>query len=567
MSITTQGAPTAGAAISSAVRVRLGNAAVLLALLLTALAFARWQGGPWWIAMPPGERWWLAGATVLAYFGLCTVPLLRTRKRPAALDADEGESAVLLAWASQTGFAEQLAEHSASALRGVGIAARVHPLHEVDIEMLKRHRRALFIASTTGEGDPPDHALGFTRDVLGQAAALPGLQYAVLALGDRSYANFCAFGLQLDRWLQHSGARPLFDRVDVDAGDTGALRHWQYGLGQLAGRADLPDWCPPAYRPWRLHARRLLNAGSEGGPVYEIALVPEQAGELDWQAGDIAEIGPRHPAHEVTAWLHATGLDGDSEVHTDGAPTTLSALLSRARLPDPANVHDQNAQALAESLQPMPHREYSIASTAGEGRLHLLVRQVRHPDGRLGSGSGWLTAHAAGGDRIDLRIRRNPGFHLPADDRPLILVGNGTGLAGLRALVMARIERGHARNWLLFGERRAAFDFHHRDEIETWLHQGWLQRLDLAFSRDGGMLAADSGQALQAHPFERPYVQDLLRRQAGRLREWLDAGAAVYVCGSLQGMAPGVDAMLREQIGTETLEKMAADGRYRRDVY
>lgn len=76
--------------------------------------------------------------------------------------------------------------------------------------------------------------------------------------------------------------------------------------------------------------------------------------------------------------------------------------------------------------------------------------------------------------------------------------------------------------------------------------------MDLAFSRD------------QA---DKVYVQDLLRLQADRLRRWLDDGAALYVCGSLQGMAAGVDAALRELLGGEAVQALMEQGRYRRDVY
>ena len=63
------------------------------------------------------------------------------------------------------------------------------------------------------------------------------------------------------------------------------------------------------------------------------------------------------------------------------------------------------------------------------------------------------------------------------------------------------------------------------------------------------------------------YVQDVLRTTADTLREWLDAGAAVYVCGSLKGMAPAVDTALRELVGEQALDEMMAEGRYCRDVY
>jgi sulfite reductase (NADPH) flavoprotein alpha-component len=151
-----------------------------------------------------------------------------------------------------------------------------------------------------------------------------------------------------------------------------------------------------------------------------------------------------------------------------------------------------------------------------------------------------------------LRLRANSNFHPPADARPMLLVGNGTGLAGLRAVLKARITAGQHRNWLVFGERQREHDFHHRGEIEAWFRDGHLTHLDLAFSRDGA---------------QRVYVQDVLREHTARLREWMAGGAAVYVCGSLEGMAPAVDAVLREMIGLDALEAMAADGRYCRDVY
>ena len=192
----------------------------------------------------------------------------------------------------------------------------------------------------------------------------------------------------------------------------------------------------------------------------------------------------------------------------------------------------------------------------GDGTLQLLLRQMWRPDGQQGIGSGWLTSSAAIGGPIALRVRSNPGFHPPGDDRPLLLVGNGTGIAGLRALLKSRIERGLHRNWLLFGERSSAHDFHYGDEFAAWHAAGQLERMNLAFSREQRGVAGG-----------RRYVQDLLRMHAADIRAWLDAGAAVYVCGSLEGMAPGVEAALAGIVGMDTLERMAGEGRYRRDVY
>jgi sulfite reductase (NADPH) flavoprotein alpha-component len=417
-----------------------------------------------------------------------------------ALDAPIPEDTLLVAYATQTGYAESLAAQTAESLRAGGLTVRVAAFDQLDAARLAGYRRMLFVVSTYGEGDPPDAAAAFADQMLPGAPALGGAQYAVLALGDSEYAQFCGFGHRLDEWLHAQGAAPLFDLVEVDNGDPAALRHWQHHLGLLAGRSDLPDWQAPAYQSWRLASRKRLNPGSQGGPCYLLTLTPPAGADGAWQAGDIAEIGPRR---EAGGPLHA-------------------------------------------------HREYSIASLPEDGAIQLLVRQMRGADGALGVGSGWLTHIAQPGDPIDLRVRVNRNFHAPADARPLILVGNGTGLAGLRALIKARRAAGHRRNWLVFGERNAAHDWFCREDIAAWRGDGTLERVDAVFSRD------------QA---ERRYVQHRLREQADAVRAWVDDGAAIYVCGSLQGMAGGVDAALQDILGDARLQAMQRDGRYRRDVY
>jgi sulfite reductase (NADPH) flavoprotein alpha-component len=326
---------------------------------------------------------------------------------------------------------------------------------------------------------------------------LAHLHYAVLALGDRSYANFCGFGRALDAWLANAGATPLFERIDVDRGNTAALDDWQHHLARLAGTIDAPDWEAPAYADWRIAERELLNPGSQGAPLVRLALAPTDGQLPTWEAGDLAQVSP--PA-------------------------------------DPGHP-----------------REYSIASIPSDGRLELLVRLQRREDGSPGAASGWLCEGASAGDAVRLRIREHGRFRLGDNARrPILFIGNGSGLAGLRGLLRARIALGVRENWLLFGERNAAHDFLLRGELEGWASSGWLARLDLAFSRD------------QA---ERLYVQDVLRAQASSVQEWVQRGAAIYVCGSLQGMAGGVHEALAELLGEAALEQLGAEGRYRRDVY
>lgn len=510
------------------------------------------------LSLAGAGKWPTAGGVALAYAGFCgaILALHRRRRQGSAAFASSADDATLVAYASQTGFAEQLAMQTAQALQRAGLPVRVASFADLEPPALTRCRQALFVAATTGEGDAPDSAARFTRKLAAASGiGLHRLRYGILALGDSSYANFCAYGHALAAALQRAQAQPLFDLVEVDNGDTGALRHWQNHLSALAGGAEIADWEAPRYGRWRLADRRLMNAGSAGAPAFHLALEPDSLAALAWQAGDIAEIGPRLPPEQVAQLLRDLSLDGATPVRCDGDAMSLSdALATRMPLPAPhaEAMRGLSAQALIDALPPLPHREYSIASLPADGRLELLVRQTRHDDGRLGLASGWLTEHAPLGATVALRVRSNRAFHAPADDRPLLLIGNGTGMAGLRALLKSRAARGHGRNWLLFGERSAAHDAFYREELQAWLANGTLQRLDQTWSRDGAPLR---------------YVQEAVRAAAPQIREWVAAGAAIYVCGSLHGMAGGVNEALAEALGREALAALAENGRYRRDVY
>lgn len=532
-------------AVAGRGRETLGHALALLPLAALALWLFSLQAGAMHWRDPGTERWLAAAASVAAWLAL--LGWLRWRRRAPADVAPLAGHALLVARASQTGFATQLAQQTVDSLRAAGTPARLVGLDTLDEAALRAAGCVLFVVSTTGEGDAPDEAAGFERRCLAHAGELAGLRYGLLALGDSDYADYCGFGRRLRHWLAQAGAQPLFDPVEVDNGDPGALRHWQHHLAMLSGATEMPDWQRAPYARWRLVERRLLNPGSLGGPCFHLALRPED-GVLAWEAGDIAEIEPRHATDTVRQWLAATGFDGTTVTGNE----TLLDRLARSHLPEPTHVAGLDAATLATQLQALPHREYSIASIPADGALHLLVRRMQHDDGRPGLGSGWLTQYAELASPIALRIRANPSFRPSAAELPLILIGNGTGLAGLRALLKARIAVGARRQWLLFGERQSDRDFFHRDELERWQREGWLERLDLAWSRE---------------PVAPAYVQQRLREGAEPLRAWVAAGAAIRVCGSLAGMAPGVDEVLREALGADLLEQMRVDGRYRRDVY
>ncbi|VVO74101.1 hypothetical protein PS850_01485 [Pseudomonas fluorescens] len=518
-------------------------------------------------ALHVGSYFGIVGRIILTLSAL-TMPLFfvtgwllyldRRRKKKQIKDARQGLAqsdsnapAWLIGFASQSGFAEQLAWQTAGQLQAAGLPVKVQPLAEVSEQDLRDSSNALFVVSTFGDGEAPDSARGFERKVLGQTPSLESLNYAVLGLGDRQYQHFCGFARRLHTWLGEHGGKTLFAPVEVDSGDPYALRHWQQQLGLVTGQAPLDTWQAPGYDHWTLIRRDLLNPDSSASGVYMLGLAPPTTSS--WLAGDLVEVLPRNCPWAIEHFLDGLGIDGRATVTLDDLSQPLEQALASRQLPENrTHLVGLHAQALVDALVPLAMREYSIASIAADGVLELIVRQELHPDGRLGIGSGWLTEHVPVGGTISLRVRRNSGFHLPNEPVPMILLGNGTGLAGLRSLLKARIADGQQRHWLLFGERHREHDYLCRDELEEWLISGDLERLDLAFSRD------------QA---EKIYVQDRLRESASELKKWLADGAVIYICGSLQGMASGVDHVLNEVLGIEEVDRLIEQGRYRRDVY
>ena len=397
-------------------------------------------------------------------------------------------------YASQTGTAEQLAWNTATILQSGGMKASVKNIAALDKSTLESAKKMLFLVSTFGEGEAPDSARGFARKLLKSSLGLSQLQFAVLGLGDKRYSDYCAFAEQVENWLRASGATPLFARINVDNGNEQAINTWQKTIADISGVANVPAFAAPEYEEWRLQKRQLINEGSLGTGIYCVSLQPEKPGTAHWQAGDILEIKP------------------------------------------------QNNPAL-------PHREYSIASLATDGRLDLVVRQTFAENGELGLGSGWLTATAEESGVVLARIRANPSFHAPLTSCPMILIGAGTGIAGLRAHLHERYIKDVQENWLIFGERQRSKDRLFAAELDAWQQSGFLTELDEVYSRDG-----------------EGYVQNVLRSKQQQLCEWLDRGAAIYVCGGV-AMGSGVHQALIEILGDNDLQQLIETNRYRRDVY
>lgn len=247
------------------------------------------------------ERLLAATGVVLAYLAMCGVIRHRHARKnvgagtPAGSGDPGDHGGIMVAYASQTGCAEEIAEGTARQLQAAGQTVTLLPLDAVDTQHLQQYSALLIVASTYGEGTAPDNGSSFEWQLRSlPEASLSGLPYAVLALGDSSYVHFCGFGRMLDEQLQRCGAQPLFPRIEVDEVDSKALQAWAQAVGQWS-QGDAYQAVLPAndFREWRLIERTHLNPDSSGEAIFLLKLAPPAGQPLPaWEAGDIALVLP-----------------------------------------------------------------------------------------------------------------------------------------------------------------------------------------------------------------------------------------------------------------------------------
>ncbi len=272
---------------------------------------------------------------------------------------------------------------------------------------------------------------------------------------------------------------------------------------------------------------------------------------------ELLAMAATHPRHAEALRKLTDGDDDAEPAHADLLDLIEAFPSARPPLAD-----------LARSLPSLKPRLYSIASSlrATPGQVHLclgVVRDLRRDRLRQGVASCFLADRAIEMGPIAASITTSH-FRLPADPAtPIIMCGPGTGIAPFRAFLQERAALGQkGRTWLFFGDQRGATDFLFRSELEAWLADGTLSRLDTAFSRD------------QA---EKIYVQHRMKEAASDLWRWLQEGGHFYICGDASRMAKDVDATLRqiarsegrltEDQARDWIVALARQGRYQRDVY
>jgi sulfite reductase (NADPH) flavoprotein alpha-component len=543
---------------------------------------------------------------------------------PQAVAPPKARQPLTVIYGSESGNAEALALKVKKLSQKHGLDARIYDMADADLSVLAKAKNLMVFVSTWGEGDPPGRAVDFYTALMSDAAPRldKSLRFAVLALGDTAYAQFCAVGRAIDARLEALGATRAADRIDLDLDFAKKAAEWTEGaLTKLApaevgvsatvvhvdfkGGAQPFDDEEPAFtaeHPLEGEIAALINLNGTGSTreTWHVEIAADAPG-FSYAPGDAIGVLPENDPALALELAEAVGLGADGGVvqklRQSFDVTTLSRNLIEAyakltgrsdvaKLADPKAfaefAADRQLIDLIETypeklapeqlfglLRPLPGRLYSVASSpnAHSGEAHLLVGAVRwesHGRKRGGVASTYLADRCRVGDKVRIYVKPNRHFRLPEDSaRPIVMIGAGTGVAPYRAFIEERVEQGaKGKSWLVFGERNYTFDFLYQLEWQEHLASGALSRIDVAFSRD--------------QP-EKIYVQQRLWEHRAELLKWIEDGTHIYVCGDEKGMGRDVDVMLTrilgeaaqgdEEAGRAKLKELAKAGRYQRDVY
>jgi sulfite reductase (NADPH) flavoprotein alpha-component len=549
------------------------------------------------------QRTWLSG--FLAGYQAATTP------QPAASAPPARRAPLTVLFATESGNAEALADAARKAAGKLGFAARALDMADATPAQVAGAQNLLVIASTWGEGDPPQRAIDFHAALMADdAPRFDGVRYAVLALGDRAYAKFCETGRLFDERFAALGAMRVADRIECDLDYEAPANAWvEATLTQLRTELGEPEEGAVIHvdfarspaeagaysraRPFEAEiAERIRLSGSRStSETWHVELSLAGAG-INYEPGDSLGFLPNNDPALVEAVLAASGLSADAALRASLSDRFDITTLTRRQVEDYARIsghaplaadesfnegrqvidlleaapHRLSADQLTSLLRPLPPRYYSLASSlkATPDEAHLLVAAVRyetHSRARNGVASVDVADRRRTGERMKIFVKPNTHFRLPSDpQRPIIMIGPGTGVAPFRAFMQERDAVGAiGRNWLIFGHRNYTHDFLYQLEWQDLLKRKVLTRLDVAFSRD--------------QP-EKRYVQHALWDARRDLHAWLQDGAAIYVCGDANAMAKDVHSVLQRILadqgsrdGVAALDTLRREGRYLRDVY
>ncbi len=524
---------------------------------------------------------------------------------PAASLAAVGRLTIV--YGTETGNSKKVATEFALKAKKNSMNAKLISLDQYRLNDLEKEEYLLAVISTQGEGEPPASAKKFYDHIHQNSVRLEKLKFGVLALGDTSYPLFCKAGEDVDRQFEKLGGQRLVpvQKCDVDYEDE-AENWFSQVLTKLSGNRQAAGGLQVNGKLIKKSTGKKIYRGSilaninlnDRGSNKETHHIEIGAEGVDYLPGDSLGVIPENSPQLVEAVLGLLEIDRSKKFLYRNEELTAYDLLrtklnifylpervvakyaelirqeipaTRIGLPDllriyPLKSNEQFAE-LINILEPIAPRLYSISSSpeSHSDEVHITVARDKfhvNEESKCGLCSDYLS-RLPQDSNVEFYIHKNDQFRLPADERDLIMIGPGTGIAPFRSFLAQRDARGAGgRNWLFFGDQHFVTDFLYQTELQNWLETGVLNKLNVAFSRDTK---------------EKVYVQHKMLKHGKELYEWLQNGAAIYVCGAREPMSIDVEDTLLEiveKFGGKTteeaiqfVEQLKEESRYLKDVY
>tara|TARA_B100001057_G_scaffold54543_1_gene48448 strand:- start:1161 stop:2906 length:1746 start_codon:yes stop_codon:yes gene_type:complete len=568
------------------------------------------------------QRSWISGFIA----GLNSQRFLNNSKNN--LENDKNVNIMNVMYGTQTGNAEELANEAATLADSRGYLSKISELDKIDMASLSEMENAIIVVSTYGEGDMPDNADIFWQSLYSSTAPrLDRLNYAVLALGDTSYDEFCQAGKLIDTRLEQLGAKKIFPRIDCDVDYEVPAASWLNKVimtlpdltSDLNIRASKSEITTPNInkqkwtkkKPYlsKIVQNRLLSGKESAKEIRHISFDLRNS-DIKYEAGDSLGIIPTNCNELVSKILLFFGVDysytvpgkdvsignllrSNFEIMTPSKDLIstiekiaknkmlsesisnkemLEKFLWRKDILDLLNLTNSSKLDLDEFvslLKPLQHRAYSISSSSKLFPLevHLTVSAVRWDyknRQHKGVASTFLADQMDVESQVGIFLSSNKNFRIPKDNTvPMIMVGPGTGIAPFRAFLQER-EALNAR-----GMNWLFFGDQHRGT--DFLYENELNNM----IKSGVLSKLDL--AFSRDQSDKIYVQNRMMEEGKKLFASLEEGGHFYVCGDATRMAKDVEMTLLNIImqhgnitndsALEYLNKLKLEKRYLRDVY
>ena len=511
----------------------------------------------------------------------------------------------LIVYGTETGNAKKVASKLQATFKKEKINAKSVDIFQFDVKKLEKETLVLFIISTQGEGEFPLNAKDFYEKLKSSNVNLGQLSYAVFGLGDSSYPLFCEAGRLLDEVLEEKGAKRLLTLVKADVDFNPLVETWQKDLQNLF--SGIQSETKVAHSVQNIPHKKnykgiikhkiVLNDTGSNKETYHLEIISDD--EISYQPGDALGIIPKNSREDIEFIINYFGVNSSDELTIKNEAKTvfdwleirnfkglskrsldsISEVLPFENIWEKADLIDvlksieipklesNSFQKILEILLPVAPRLYSISSSseAHDGEVHLTVNLNKfnaNDQGKTGFASQYFADFPLN-QEFEFYIHKNENFRLPEDDKDIILIGPGTGIAPFRSFLAERDANGaEGKNWLFFGEQHFTLDFYYQTEIQEWLSTGVLTKLSTAFSRDQE---------------RKIYVQDRIKENAKEFNSWIENGAYIYLCGQKEPMSNDVENTIVEVISSqrnvsveqaiEILDELENEGRFLKDVY